>query len=38
MIVLAGLALVGLAAATLLPTKTEQPAPAELAVVGGPSS
>jgi predicted MFS family arabinose efflux permease len=37
MIVLAGLALVGLAAATLLPTKTEQAAPAELVVVGGPS-
>jgi MFS family permease len=37
MIVLAGLALVGLAAATLLPTTTEQAAPAELAVVGGPS-
>src|SRR4051794_8839749 len=37
MVVLAGLALVGLAAATLLPTKTGQPAPAELAVVGGPS-
>jgi predicted MFS family arabinose efflux permease len=37
MVVLAGLALIGLAAATLLPTKAEQQAPAELAAVGEPS-
>ena len=38
MVVLAGLALIGLAAATLLPTKTEQPASAKLAAVGGPAN
>jgi MFS family permease len=37
MVVLAGLALIGLAAATLLPTKAEQQGPAEVAAVGEPS-